>query len=218
MKRKLLIALIAITATLCGALSFAACGDSDSGNHSTINLIYELNEDKQSYRVIGMEDTTATDIILASEYNGLPVTSIGEEAFCCCISLTSVSIPDGITSIGDRAFDSCSSLTRITISNSVTSIGEEVFYGCDSLTSITIPDGVTSIGNWSFEHCNSLKSITIPHNLTSIGSCAFNQCSSLTDIKFSGTKEQWNAIKKDYGWNDNTGDYTIHCTDGDIAK
>lgn len=195
MKRKLLIALIAITATLCGALSFAACGDSDSGNHSTINLIYELNEDKQSYRVIGMEDTTATDIILASEYNGLPVTSIGEEAFCCCISLTSVSIPDGITSIGDRAFDSCSSLTRI-----------------------TIPDGVTSIGNWSFEKCNSLKSITIPHNLTSIGSCAFNKCSSLTDIKFSGTKEQWNAIKKDYGWNDNTGDYTIHCTDGDIAK
>lgn len=195
MKRKLLIALIAITATLCGALSFAACGDSDSGNHSTINLIYELNEDKQSYRVIGMEDTTATDIILASEYNGLPVTSIGEEAFCCCISLTSVYIPDGITSIGDRAFDSCSSLTRI-----------------------TIPDGVTSIGNWSFEKCNSLKSITIPHNLTSIGSCAFNKCSSLTDIKFSGTKEQWNAIKKDYGWNDNTGDYTIHCTDGDIAK
>lgn len=54
--------------------------------------------------------------------------------------------------------------------------------------------------------------------VTSIGDWAFYHCSSLTSITFNGTKQQWNAISKGYRWNDNTGAYTIHCTDGDVPK
>ena len=42
-----------------------------------------------------------------------PVTSIGDWAFCYCISLTSVTIPDSVTSIGDGAFDDCESLKSV---------------------------------------------------------------------------------------------------------
>lgn len=146
------------------------------------------------------------------------VTSIGDSAFSDCSSLTSITIPDGVTSIGDETFGYCSSLTSITLPDSVTSIGEYAFRGCSSLTNIIIPDGVTSIGMETFSDCSSLKSITIPDSVTSIGFYALKSCRSLVSITFNGTKEQWKAVEKDDMWNNETGNYVVHCSDGDIAK
>ena len=113
------------------------------------------------------------------------VTSIGNVAFFCCGSLTSITIPDSVTSIGAYAFYGCRSLTSITIPDSVTSIEEAMFFDCKSLTSITIPDGVTSIGMTAFYGCRSLTNITIPDSITSIGNEAFYNCSSLKTISLS---------------------------------
>ncbi|MDY6188978.1 MAG: leucine-rich repeat domain-containing protein [Treponema sp.] len=129
------------------------------------------------------------------------VTSIGDYAFLKCSSLTSVTIPDSVTSISEGAFCACSSLTSITIPESVTSISGYAFQNCTSLTSVTIPEGVTSIGVGAFDNCSSLTSITIPEGVTSIGNYAFEGCSGLKTINYTGTKEQWNAIRKYYHWN-----------------
>ena len=168
------------------------------------------------------------------------VTSIGGDAFEGCTSLTSIEIPDSVTSIGSSAFFGCSGLTSIKLSNSLTRINLQVFYGCTSLTSIEIPnsvtyidvnalrntgltsieipDSVTSIGMAAFMSCSKLTSIEIPDSVTSIGSGAFKWCRALTDIIYNGTIEQWETIEKGYEWNYNTGNYIVHCLDGDIAK
>lgn len=41
--------------------------------------------------------------------------------------------------------------------------------------------------------------------------------SIILEINF-GTVAQWNAISKGDDWNSATGNYTIHCKDGDISK
>ncbi|MBR2978023.1 MAG: leucine-rich repeat protein [Oscillospiraceae bacterium] len=117
---------------------------------------------------------------------GNGVTSIGNDAFYGCSSLTSVTIPDSVTSIGSYAFSGCSSLTGITIPDGVTSIGGFAFYGCSSLTSITIPDSVTSLGSQVFDSCDSLKSITIGSGVANIS--AFStilRCNALESIVVS---------------------------------
>ncbi len=162
------------------------------------------------------------------------VTSIGSSAFSGCSGLTSITLPFvgaskdgtsdthfgyifGASSYGENSSYVPGSLKTVVITGG-TSIGFGAFRGCSSLTSITIPNSVTSIGYEAFRFCDGLTSITIPNSVKSIDNSAFYYCTALTDITFTGTKAEWGAIKKNMYWNYNTGSYTIHCTDGDIAK
>ena len=65
--------------------------------------------------MVASQPTNIITAIIPSNitYNGntYSVTSIGEEAFYNCNSLTSIVIPDSVTRIGFFAFYNCSSLT-----------------------------------------------------------------------------------------------------------
>ena len=108
---------------------------------------------------------------------------------------TSFSIPDGVTNIGECAFESSLYLTEL-----------------------IIPNGVTNIGYYAFNYAYALESVTIPTSVTYIDNGAFIVCNSLTSINFKGTKSQWNAIEKAEYWDEYTENYTVYCTDGNIAK
>lgn len=159
-----------------------------------------------------------------SDYNNLKlvisdsVTNIGNRSFRGCIGLTSVIIPDSATIIGIGAFEYCTNLTSITLPDALARIGDSAFWNCTSLTSITLSDSLTSIGNYVFSGCTGLTSVTILNGLTSIGNGMFDSCAGLTSINYTGTQAQWEAITKGDDWNYRTGNYTIHCTDGDITK
>ncbi len=170
--------------------------------HSTYeNLKYDKYEEYIEITGVTVEEDTITELHIPAEIDGLPVTSIGWDAFCECKSLTSVTIPDSVTSIGDGAFYDCTSLTSVTIPESVTSIGDRAFEYCESLTSVTIPSSVTSIGVEAFYGTPWLEAkqeenplvvinhilidgtacegdVTIPDSVTSIGLGAFEYCES----------------------------------------
>ena len=132
---------------------------------------YATNSDN-TITITGYTGVLPSVLTLPSTITGLPVISIGDNAFNGCTSLTSVTIPNNVTSIGEEAFDACTSLTNVTMGTNVTSIGEEAFYGCTSLTSVTIPNSVISIGDAPFAGCTSLRAITVDTNNPAYSSVA----------------------------------------------
>jgi hypothetical protein len=108
------------------------------------------------------------------------------------LTLTSITIPNGVISIGDNAF-SGTSLTSVTIPNSVTSIGEGAL-ATISLTAINVDAGNSAYSSQDGVLYNKAKTalifcpnritgaITIPNGVTSIGYSAFFSRTSLTGV------------------------------------
>lgn len=66
-------------------------------------------------------------------------------------------------------------------------------------TEVTIPAAieeypVVGIDAWAFALCADLTTITIPDSITVIGANAFYMCDALTNVNYSGSKADWDAI------------------------
>ena len=93
---------------------------------------------------------------------------------------------DEVTSVKENAFSTCKSLTGVSFPK-CTSIGAESFRGCTALESVNLPSCVSFINavssGYFFDSANNLKSINIP-NLTTIetGTRAFGGCYALEEF------------------------------------
>jgi hypothetical protein len=115
---------------------------------------------------------------------GAGTPTMGNNTFQGCVSLRSVTLPDGLTTIASSGFSGCTSLESIAIPASVTTIPAAAFLNCMSLESIAIPAGVTTIAANAFQGCSSLESVTLPGGLTVINTNTFQGCASLRWVKW----------------------------------
>ncbi len=156
------------------------------------------------YQYIVLEDNTAEitkyigkakALTVKDTLDGLTVTSIGDEAFSWCSSLTSISLPDSLTSIGDGAFARCSSLTSISLPDSAQHMGSNPFAYCEKLNTVSVsPDHpfFATIDGVLFEKqskklvwypmSKNNDTYAVPNGIREIGDLAFSSCSSLTSI------------------------------------
>ena len=101
---------------------------------------------------------SARSIVVPGKINGLPVETIGHEAFDSK-TLTSVSLPNSVKRIDSGAFYN-NQLSNLILPDSLNFIGDAAF-AYNRLTGIVIPHSVTSIGSKAF-YGNDLELITIP--------------------------------------------------------
>ncbi|MGA2750844.1 MAG: leucine-rich repeat protein, partial [Verrucomicrobiota bacterium] len=78
-------------------------------------------------------------VIIPATINGLPVTSIGSNAFLEDTSLINVTIPAGITNIGDYAFVVCTSLASVVFEGNAPTVGSSVFALDNNATVFYVP-------------------------------------------------------------------------------
>jgi len=121
-------------------------------------------------------------VTIPATINGLPVVSIGTNAFASCSSLTSINISGNVTLVDNQAFAGCANLTNVIIGNSVTNIGYQAFAFCTSLPGVMTGNSVSSIGDGAFHSCNHLTNVIIPNSVTSIRSNTFYNCTSLANV------------------------------------
>ena len=173
--KKILIILVALV------LIFASCGgkDGDSVDPDASKLVYTEINNGSEYEVTSSGFERGDTLNIPSEYNGKPVTVIGDRAFCG-LQFKNVVIPDSVIHIGTEAFSSCDNMESI--ETNATSIGAAAFLGCKNLKSVTLKSGITHIAYSTFEDCQSLESIALPSTMTEIGNRAFFNCSALKNI------------------------------------
>jgi len=133
------------------------------------------------------------------------VTVIGDQAFCGCSKLTSITAPK-VQSIGHWGFDSTSitsidmpllkelgksafrktALTEVYLP-SLEEAGDEAFLSCEQLRTVDLPKLQTLRFNL-FQYCTSLVSVNVPA-VTDMKNYVFDGCSELVSITLPGVTD-----------------------------
>ena len=160
--------------TLCADGYCAVCNNPIA---ATDGVMYAVSTDGTYAEVVDYVGDSQR-VVIAEEYEGLPVKLIGDQAFKDK-SITSIYIAANVEGFGTDVFLGCSSLQTVEFAKNskLTIIPERLFYNLGALTLVSLPDSVTSIESRAFEDCGGLVNIRIPDGITYISHIAFVDCS-----------------------------------------
>ena len=188
--------------------SSSESSSSSSGYEETTDnngLAFQLSDDGTYYIVNGLAGEATyyanKKLYIASEYNGLPVKRIAQQAFKGA-DIGAIVLPESITIIGVGAFEESkitsayipssvetipfnafmySSLKTVELNEGLKGLEQQAFIGTD-LKSIVLPSTVEEIGISCFQNCYYLEDVTLNSSLKKINTLAFCRCRSLRTI------------------------------------
>ena len=131
------------------------------------------------------------------------IQTIGQQAFCQCKNLTSVSLTDGLKKIETSAFSGCN-LDGLTLPASLTKVGANAFAenisltdavilgktefdsgtfkGCKNLVAVSFRNSIRVLPNEMFRECVKLQNIVFPTEVKKLGGYIFYRCNLLSEI------------------------------------
>ena len=134
---------------------------------------------------VGKGGTNETVFDTSLSVTGLTISegieTINNHAFNICANLTgTLTLPDSLKKIGQNAFNGCSFTGTLVIPDGVTSMGPNAFKDCDFTGPLVIPDGLTNLDTSAFRGVNFTGPLVIPDGITSIGASTFRDCNGFT--------------------------------------
>ncbi|MEG1497155.1 MAG: leucine-rich repeat protein, partial [Clostridiales bacterium] len=127
-------------------------------------------------------------MVVPDELYGIPVNSLGANAFNGISPNTIVVLSKGIEKIEDSAFKDNANISMVLMGDSVTTIGANAFNGCSGLTGVSLSNGLSAIGDGAFSNCGSLSEVNLPQTVQSVGANAFGGSVNLSDVIVNGDK------------------------------
>ena len=162
----------------------------ESGFHN--NVYIHISSIVQDYEP---EPTPETHLIRYTSTDGNIVTPYNVDAFGANIISNTYENEQGlitfdgpVTTIGDNAFYNCATLSSMEFGKNLKTIGKSAFYNT-GLRSAIFSEGLDSIGNTAFRACDSLRVVSIPSSVRHIytkSDKAFQSCNAIDSI-------YWNA-------------------------
>ena len=132
---------------------------------------YTITPSLSDCTITGLHDKLKTSTI-PEQIDGVPVTSIADNAFRNQNKLETLTLTNNIKAIGNYSFAECSNLKTIHWSTNLINIGSYAFSNCKSLITIDLPNSVEAIGKGAFHKCSNVYEMTLPfigHHISSDG-------------------------------------------------
>lgn len=169
---------------------------------STDGLTSTLTSDGNGCKITSIGASAgATEVYVPTEIDGVPVTTIGYNAFGYnqdgrVANLKKVFLPDTITSIESGAFANNSAIEQIYIPDGIENVAYEAFNGCRNLK-FNEYGGCKFLGNKNNPYLvlykatnKKITTATIPQGTKIIVEGAFEDCNVLTSVTLSDTVKQ----------------------------